>query len=205
MKNLSYSVATILVVAGSAFAAKSTDTTVLSAVPGFTGGSGERVGGTIVPVDVSGAVSWDGENAAGNETRMINLGAGKVINGIGWDVNLTAFGASWRNELMVRVSNSSGAGGFYLRPGTDSSPGGPTNYNSGGQVLKLANYNIPDVVLLGDGLLMLHFFESFNDYPGAIDGQWESGSTLFFQSIPTPAGAGLLGLAGVGLLGRKRR
>ncbi|MBL8745963.1 MAG: PEP-CTERM sorting domain-containing protein [Phycisphaerae bacterium] len=207
MKNLSYSAATMLVIAGSAFAAKSTESSVLNATPGFTGSSGERTG-FITPFDVTGIGSGDLPGAPINVVAFVNIGAGNAVNGMGWDVVLTAFGASWRSEIRVLVTDSTGLGGFNLAPGSaNQTPGGPTAYSSNGQILKLANYAIPDVVALGDGLIRLEFFESYDDVAGAFDGVWNSG-LLFLQTVrevPAPASVGLLGLAGVGLLGRKRR
>lgn len=206
MKNLSYSAATILVIAGSAFAAKSSEISVLNAMPATTGTpGGERTGAQIIPFDVTGIQSGDLPGAPINQVFFVNIGAGNAVNGLGWDVVLTAFGLSWRSEIRVLVTDSTGLGGFNLAPGTDASPGGPTAYSSGGQILKLANYSIPDVVALGDGLIRLEFFESYDDVAGAFDGIWNSGSLFLQTTVPTPASAGLLGLAGVGLLGRKRR
>lgn len=205
MKTFSYSAATMLVIAGSAFAqSKSTENSVLEAVPGFTGPSGGDRSGQIIPFNVTGIQSWDAPGSPNNQVFFVNVGAGVAVNGMGWDVSLTAFGLSWRNELRVLVTDSSALGGFNLAPGTDGSPGGPTTYSSNGGILKLANYNIPDVVALGDGLIRLEFFESYDDGVNVQDGVWNSGF-LFLQVVPTPASAGLLGLAGVGLLGRKRR
>jgi len=207
MKTFSYSAATMLVIAGSAFAntAKETEVSVLEAVPGFTGPGGEDRSGQIIPFNVTGIQSGDLPGAPINQVFFVNVGAGTALNGMGWDVSLTAFGLSWRSEIRVLVTDSTGLGGFNLAPGSaDTSPGGPTAYSSNGGILKLANYNIPDVVALGDGLIRLEFFESYDDVPGAFDGVWNSG-LLFLQVVPTPASAGLLGLAGVGLLGRKRR
>lgn len=185
-------------------------TSFLANPPIITGPTNPARTGIPVPIDVAGAISLDGENAPGNTTIFLRLGAGVVFNSIGWDVNLTAFGTSWRRDLSVRVSNSSGQGGFYLFPSADASPGGPTNYRSVDDqgnftIFKLAHYNISDIVLLGDGLLMLHFFDLNDDAPGVADGLWGEGSRLFYQVIPSPAGVGLLALAGLPALRRKRR
>lgn len=207
MKTFVFSSSALLVLAGTAFGAigeRETEWNVLEAAPGFTGGgSGER-SGQVIPFNVAGIQSGDLPGAPINQVFFVNVGPGVAVNGIGWDVVLTAIAPSWRSEIRVLVTDSTGLGGFNLAPGTDASPGGPTPYSSGGQILKLANYAIPDVVALGDGLIRLEFFESYDDVAGAFEGSWDSGA-LFLQVVPTPATAGLLGLAGVGLLGRKRR
>jgi hypothetical protein len=203
MKSFSFSAATVLVFAGSALAAKNPEIQVLrpnSEIPGS--GSGERAG-DLVPFNVANIPSFDPPGSALNPVFFLNLGAGTIVNGIAWDVVVTATAPSWRSELSVFVSDSTATGGFFFSPGTDNSPGGPTAYAGG--PLKLANYNIPDVVALGDGLIRLEFFESYDDFPGGQDGTWNSGNLFLQVIIPSPASAGLLGLAGVGLLGRKRR
>jgi hypothetical protein len=208
MKTSTASAAAVFFAAGSAFAAK-TNTSfddLLKAGPGAFGPTGysER-SGTVLSVDVTETPSNDGLGDGDNIVRFINVGAGMVINGIGWDVSLSAIAPSWRSELTVLVSDSTGTGGFNLTPGAaDDTPGGPTTYTSDGRILKLANYQIPDVIALADGLIRLEFYESYDDVANQTDGFWNSGE-LFLQVVPTPASAGLLGLAGIGLLGRKRR
>lgn len=209
MKTLSYTAATILVVAGSAFAAKETEVSVLAPVPGFTGPiDGERAGNGLFVLPTQNVPSWDGQGSPNNAVVFFNIGAGNAVNGIGWDVVLTAFGASWRSEIAILVTDSANLPftGFTLRPGAaNTSPGGPTAYSSQG-ILKLANYNIPPVVALADGLIRVEFFETYDDGVNQQDGVWNSGTIAFqLRDVPAPGAAGLLGLAGVGLLGRKRR
>lgn len=206
MNTKTCSAVAVFLVAGSAFAAKSHWDDVLSAGPGAFGPivATER-SGTVLSVDVTETVSVDGIGDTDNAVKFLNIGAGNTVNGIGWDVDLIAFAPSWRSEIAVFITDSSGTGGFNLRPGADDdSPGGPTTYTSDGRILKLANYQIPDVVALADGLIRLEFYETYDDANGQTDGLWNSGD-LFLQVIPTPASAGLLGLAGIGMLGRKRR
>lgn len=209
MKTFSFSAATMLVLAGSALGAKNPEQPVLWAnSPERPSASVDRTAPDILPFDVTGIQSWDAPGSGFNTVIFLNVQPFATVNGLGWDVNLTAIAPSWRSELAVLVTDSTGLGGFNLAPGVDNSPGGPTNYNSAGGIVKLANYAIPDVVALADGLIRLEFFESYDDGAGIQDGVWNSGS-LFFQGtgliIPAPSAVGLLGLAGVGLLGRKRR
>jgi hypothetical protein len=191
MNRPSLSVATLLALAGAALAqSKHAHRAVLEPADGVArrgsdaaSAGADRTFGAI-PFSIAGIPSVDLLGSPNNTVVFLNFGAGSAVNGIGWNVDLEAFGASWRSELGVLITDSSGLGGFSLRPGTDDSPGGPTNYNSGGQILFLANYSIPDVVALGDGLIRLEFFESYDDAPGAADGRWVSGNLYFPTLIP---------------------
>lgn len=175
----------VLGVMSAAGAEAQSERPVLAAGPGTVAGApqprAERAGG-VYPFRVDEIPSVDEIGATGNTVIFIDAGAGAVLSGLGWDVNLQAFGASWRSEIRVLISNSSGLGGFFLQPGTDDSPGGPTRYDSNGEVLLLADFGLPSVVALADGLIRMEFLESYDDAPGAIDGLWDSGF-LFFPKI----------------------
>lgn len=208
MKHHWCSACVLFVVAGSVFGERSKETTFLSGTPGVSGASGPERAGFVIPIPISGVPSVDVEQSVLNSNLgPFALGTGPIsVNGIGWDVHLEAFAPSWRSDITVRLAAVPAStftpgvdDAVYLRPGTDGSPGGPTHYTSGG-ILKFANYAIPDLVL-PTGNLYLHFFEQFNDLPGD-DGFWNS--TLFVQYVPSPTAAGLLCLAGVRALGRKR-
>lgn len=204
MEFFSISSVATLALAGSCFAqTRHAQRPVLEPNIGLSRSVSDDAARFAAPFPVAGIQSGDPRGAPINQVFFINFGAGVALNGIGWDVDLEAFETSWRSEIGVSITNSSCLGGFSLHPGTDNSPGGPTNYNSGGQILYLANYNIPDVVALGDGLIRFEFFESYDDAPGAFDGQWVSGQ-LFFP-IPAAGSTSLLAAAGMLLLRRKQR
>lgn len=157
------------------------------------------------------AVSRSGDPC--NTVMFLNIGVDRFITGVGWDVTLTAFAPSWRSEITVLVTDSTGTGGFYFRPGSaDPTPGGPTRYISdfagngaddGPEVAKLYQFATAEIRTLSDGVIRLEFFET---YEGGIDfenGLWNSGR-IMLQELRIPA-PGVLALAGVGLLGCKRR
>lgn len=193
----------VLALAGTAWGKDAWSGEYLAAAAGATGGNSPIRTGEIITFDTNEIPSFDEQGDEDNVVVLLDLGPNAVVNGIGWDVVLSATDPSWRSEISVLISDSSGVGGFVLAPGEDNSPGGPTGYSSDG-ITKLADYQIPDVAVLADGLLRLEFFEDYDDFSNEIDGFWESGQ-LFFQVIPSPASAGLLGLAAVAAIGRKRR
>lgn len=177
---------------------------VLAALAGGAGVAegAHRFNGFPMFFDVSGIESRDGLGSSINEVRYMTIGPGNSIIGGRWDVALTAFSPSWRNEMAVRISDSSGGGGYFLRPGTD---GSGFRIETSLDYYKLANYDLPNIMALGDGLIRLEFFETYDDFPSTADGVWNSGHLEFLTTIPAPNGAGLLGLAGVAAIGRRRR
>jgi hypothetical protein len=134
-------------------------------------------------------------------------GTALEMTGVGWDVFQSTVGPSWGSEMVVSFAdNVGGLPGLYLTPSGTGAPIVGTENNSSGGILDLTDNSIPNVVL-PDGVLRLEFFDSYDDYPGGIDGHWEAGSTLdiAYRVVPSPGAMGLLGLAGIGALGRKRR
>ncbi len=139
----------------------------------------------VTPIDVACTPSWDGKPSPVNVVRLINVGAGNSLVGIGWDVILrSVHPSSWLSEMSVCITDSSGIGGFMLRPGTDNFPGGPTSYSSGGVQL-LGTLGIPNLVPLADGLIRLEFFETFDDALGQVDGEWACGQLAILTLAPT--------------------
>lgn len=173
----------------------------------------ERAGAGLATIDVTGIPSMDGGGSPNNTVIFLWIGPHNFVNGVGWDVVLqTLVPGSRRNDIIMSVRNTSGDefSGFLVAPGgADTTPGGPTSYSSGG-VLKLANYNIPSVQALGDGLIRLEFGEGRDDAPNSADALWLSG-TVSFQtlfSIPpvvSPGATGLFVLAGLTALKRRRK
>ncbi len=181
--------------------------TTLCAAAAATILAGSAMAGEIAPqvieVDISNLVSFDGLGAPGNETLSINLPEGydRVI-GIGWDVVLETYGASWASEASIALGDSVDGAALFLSPasGEDAPLGEPTAYSSGG---------IVDLIGLGldfsvaSGVLSLELFEGFDDVAGEADAAWLAGSTISVQVIPAPGAIALLGAAG--LIGTRRR
>lgn len=166
--------------------------------------------GIVVPFDVTGIPSHDALGLPGNTIINFNIAAAAglpngtpmVMNGIGWNVNLSAFGGSWLSELRVYFDDNINPDntGLFLRPGAGSNfPGDNVNFQNG--VIKLVDVAIPDIPL-PNGILRLDFHESFDDVAGADDGLWKSGQ-LLIQVTPEPASLALLGLGALALIRRR--
>jgi hypothetical protein len=126
-----------------------------------------------------------------------------TISALGWDVSITPVGFSWYSEAAVSYS-----GQIVLTPGAGDNFGGdgiPQSYSSDG-LLVLADEGLPDIVL-PTGILVLEFFETFDDVPDAIDATWNGTLTIDATVVPlAPAFALLLGgLLPLGALGRRKR
>lgn len=166
--------------------------------------------GVVVPFNVAGIQSFDPVGAPANTVILfdaaaaLGLPSGTPVSmtGIGWDVTITAPAPSWRSEMDIYFDDAIAPDltGLFLGVSGDASPGGPTNYSSNG-VIKLAPNNIADIVL-PNGILRIEFFDSYDDFPGAVDGIWNSG-TLNLQFVPEPASLSLLSLAALALLRRR--
>lgn len=165
---------------------------------------------SVVNFDVAGIASNDGFGSPINEVRTINIGAFSRVIGVGWNVTLTTVSPSWFEEFVVTFTDSAFTNGVDLVPAVDDSFGGVGNYDSGG-ILSLTDLGL-DFAVGADGVLRLEFWENFDDFAGATDGFWTSG-TLSFQYepaqavIPEPATWGMM-IAGFGLVGfaaRRRR
>lgn len=217
MLNQTWSAAALMAVVGVQVSASDSrpwsETGVITGPIGAAATHSDRSGLDHVDVDVAGIQSWDALGSPNNVVVNIWVGPFNEVNGIGWDVVLqTVIATSWRSEMSVRVSNSAvdGVGGFT--PGVpDPSPGGPTQYqsNGNGDILKLANYGVPNIVALADGIIRLEFFDSYDDAQGQVDGEWVSGIVRFqtlrpIPPIPTAGTLGLLTTVGIGCMRRKR-
>lgn len=153
-------------------------------------------------LDVAGIESRDGLNAAGNETRFLDLFAGARVTGLAWNVSLFTNGAfSWLSEISVDL-NDGGVAGVTLSPGFGDNFDGAADYSGSADLVALnAAFNVG-----ASGRLFMQFFESFDDAVGVTDGGWRSGS-ITVTYVPEPASFGLAAIAllGLGATSRRRR
>jgi len=166
-------------------------------------------------IDVSGIDSWDGAGSANNTVIVVDLaaalgfasGTALTVTGVGWNVVIESFDPSWLSEIPAGFENSDGSDFLDLSVGAGSdTPGGPTSFSSGG-VVDLASIDPTLPIDLFDGVLVIEFFESFDDDADVIDGFWIDGTlTVDASPIPVPAALPLL-LSALGfarIIGRRR-
>lgn len=155
-----------------------------------------------ITVDVSGLTFNDAQGSALNQMLAVGLAVGAEVTGIGWDVTLTTFGASWASEAVLNFE-----GQIFLTVG--SADGGPVSnmaYSSGGIIDLSDDVSLPNITLGGDGVLNVEAFDSFVDNGGAGDAVFEQGSVLYLavKGVPAPGSLAILGLGGL-VAGRRRR
>ncbi|MEO6066242.1 MAG: DUF11 domain-containing protein [Lysobacterales bacterium] len=131
---------------------------------------------SIAPNDTT--TTCAAQPAVGEPVITLNLGPNAVVTGIGWNTLQTAFGASWRSEMVVQFYNAAGAV-IGLAPGTDDSAGGPTNYFGG--PVDLSDNALPNIDLGPTGILRLGLCESFDDDAVPVDGRFTAPSTITIQ------------------------
>lgn len=160
--------------------------------------------------------SFDGYGATGNTIVTLNLGSlfpgynGFAMSGVGWDVTITAEGASWLSEAAVEFNNSTADSpdAIWLRPGAGNNAAGTMTFNSGG-IIAFSSIPLNNIALNNDNVLRMEFFESYDDVTGTRDGFWHRGGTLNLQfeanPVPEPASIAALGLGAAALLRRRRR
>ena len=124
--------------------------------------------------------------------------ADAFVTGIGWDVSITTEDPSWLSEASYDLN-----GEIFLSPGAGEDNPGSNSYSSGG-ILDLGDNALPDILAAG-GILNIEFFDSFDDFAGAIDA-FSSGSLTFAvdYKVPAPAGLAVLGLGGLVATRRRR-
>lgn len=147
-----------------------------------------------------------------------------VITDVGWDVTIDPIGASWYSESTFALSTDTDPNAVQpitLSPGAGddfANDGSPNSYSSGGLVNLIAA--IGENLVSVDGMINIELFESFVDNEDMPDANLLSGSSLTFgfrdaltftehtvevKWVPEPASFTLLSLAGMALLGLRRK
>lgn len=161
-------------------------------------------------VDILDVNSYDLYDDPSNEfflidvAGLLNLPSGTAlhVNGIGWDVTIATVGASWLSEAALEITDSSASIGVSLAPGGATAAPGTSNFSSPVVDLVAAGLDF----WLPDGLMLLQFYESYDDVPDSIDAIWNGSLEISTTPtvVPIPAAAWLL-LSALLLLARRRR
>ena len=118
---------------------------------------------------------WDHLGSAHNEVIAVDLadyfGVPKSfrfeITGIGWDLTVETYGASWLSEATLRISDSPRTSPFVdLSPALGDDYPGAGVYSS--VVVDLTEGGLEDI-RIGDGLIRIEGYDTFDDGPGEID------------------------------------
>lgn len=169
---------------------------------------GAHAAAAIVTIDVSGADSVDFIGDSDNFVMSIDLNAalgtfGEVtVDGIGWNVGIETVGNSWLSEARISLQDTAGVGWVDLAPGIADTLSGAGVYDSGG-IVDLVGLGLS--FTLADGILVLEFFDSFDNLADMVDASW-SGSLQISATgvVPLPGGVWLLA-SGLALLAARGR
>ncbi len=152
--------------------------------------------------------SWDTQGDSSNTTITLDLaallgfgsGTPLVITQVGWETTIETEGGSWLSEATVLYENSDGTDGLNITPGVGDDGPGSATYTSDG-LLDLASIDPELVVDLPDGILVIEFYDSFDDVADAVDATWrDTKLSIDAQVVPVPAALPLL-LSALGLTG----
>lgn len=173
--------------------------------------SAMTVSAATIDIDISGAESWDGFGSPNNLTRMIDLGMGSAvtIEALGWDLSIETIGASWLSEAVISFSDTADTNGIDVTAGVNDGFAGTGSYSSDG-LLVLNDFDLPNIEL-ADGILVLTFFESFDDVEGEIDAIYQGFVSVMIADnnvvpqVSAPSIIALLGMGVFGLLLARRR
>lgn len=163
-----------------------------------------------IDIDISGAESWDSLGSPNNLTRMIDLGMGSAvtIEALGWDLSIDTIGASWLSEAVISFGDTANTNGIDVTAGVNDGFAGSGTYSSGG-MLDLTDAGLPDIEL-ADGILVLTFYESFDDIENAVDAIYRGFVSVtvtdeVVQAVSAPSIIALLGMGVFGLMLARRR
>ena len=140
------------------------------------------------PFDVSGVEFWDLRDDSDNTVLTFDLAAaaglpsGTPVSLLSYahDLVLTTIDPSWLSEASMSFD--------FLGDGSEQllvTPGGGIETPAIAEPLMLGPISLGGFVS-PDGLVRIQFFDTFDDYPDAVDAFFEAGSRLIFELEPGP-------------------
>lgn len=153
-------------------------------------------------VNAAGVASFDGPGAVGNTILTFNVTPGALVDGISYNLSLATIGASWLSEATISFLNSNGDGVVLSAGFGEDNPGSGTYSDS----VLLSSFGL-EFNVGADGLLIVEFYESFDDVTGAADANWTAGSVTLANIglVPEPSTYGLMALGMLAVVGAARR
>lgn len=152
-------------------------------------------------INAAGVASFDAAAAAGNTVLTFNVTPGALVDAISYNLSLATVGESWMTEASIAFLNSNGDGVVLSGLG-EGAPGTGTYAGAASLVSLNLQFNVG-----ADGLLIVEFYESYDDVTGAADANWTAGGITFgnIGVVPEPATYGLMALGMLAVVGAARR
>ncbi len=153
-------------------------------------------------IGAAGVPSFDGPGATGNTVLTFNVTPGALVDAISYNLSLATVGASWMSEATVSFLNSNGDGVVLNAAFGNDNPGTGTFSDS----VLLSTFGLT-FNIGADGLLIVEFYESFDDVTGAADANWTAGGITLgnIGVVPEPGTYGMMALGMLAVVGAARR
>ena len=184
----------LLVCTGVASAGRGTSGTSILSSRGDAAPSGSQApDGTpdsILSIEMGGRQSWDFWDSTNNELHSEILGAGAVVTGVGWrDLAIATVPdtGSWLWDALTSLYSTHPDAFFIdIAPGAGDGPGSAI-YSSGG-ILDLNDFDIANLPIGDDGLLLVQLWEDPDDVEDAVDADYLGGAfdIAYVSGTPVP-------------------